>query len=131
MCLQQAENFLHRDHVRKGDVGHSGGEECSGGVEQSVPHTLFRNEILAQRKREAHAGEFSHEEIGKIYHLMPKMFLCAKYRGSTTIRANASKTEIVFLEGGNKCSRERILLNLLETLMEMFSVVVIWKPLSA
>ena len=56
----------------------------SGGVEQSVPHTLFQNEILAQREREAHAGEFSHKEIGHMhYHLMPKMFpLCEISKGA-------------------------------------------------
>ena len=78
----------------------------SGGVERSLPHQLFQNEILAQREREAHAGEFSHEEIGRMhYHLMPKMFpLCEISEGTLRhARKRFEKQEIVFsLAGGVK-----------------------------
>ena len=46
--------LLHRGLCLLRDANIQGVKSVlSGGVEQSVPHTLFQNEILSQRQREA------------------------------------------------------------------------------
>ena len=83
----------------------------SGGVEQSVPHMLFQNEILSQREREAHAGEFSHKEIGQMhYHLMPDVSSMRNLTWGAATRAQTlRKAKIIFSLAGVKVFPEKIL----------------------
>jgi len=55
-----------------------------GGLENSVPHQLLDQKIHAIRQREAHAGEWSRDEIGRNhYHMNPTRFpLCEVGRGT-------------------------------------------------